>query len=431
MNRTGGASRREHTVLSENTRVAAACPTCGTMLTQERYDSILRIDEARREEIAGERATLERERAAIIQERTNIAAEAVAAERSKWEAEVSRVQRDGDRQKKLAEANLERLARAHRQELQAELRKRDAQEKHLARQVAVAKAESDGRVRQATRILKEHQRATIDELRGQLKTLDQRRRRDEDAWKQTVANLQRKAEDRDRAHFGPEGEEDLVRALRAQFSGDRIEHRGTGGDALQTVVDAGRDVARILYENKNTASWQRAYLRQTQRAMELHGTSYGVIVTRTLPRKAIGMCVLSGVIIVVPAIAAQVAAVLRDGILSISRLRLSEHGKSAKTTALFDYLRGNEFRACIQRVFQKLVELKENLHRERSHHDGWWASRENDYATILRATAGIDARVSELLGSATSHGGKTVTLLSGAVVAVPASEAPHRIADGR
>jgi hypothetical protein len=216
---------------------------------------------------------------------------------------------------------------------------------------------------------------------------------------QTILALQAKAEARDQIHFGPEGEEALVQVLREQFPGDRIEHRGKGGDVLHTVLDGGRVAGVIVYECKKTKGWQPGYLRQTKTAMETHHTKYGVLVTRALPPRRQGMCVLGGVIVAVPAIAPQIVAVLRDGILTISRLRLSEEGKAAKTHQLFDYLRGQDFSTAIQRVQEKVNELRDSLNRERSHHNGWWNSREALYAAILREASGIDARVSDLLGS--------------------------------
>ena len=156
----------------------------------------------------------------------------------------------------------------------------------------------------------------IEDLRSQLKTLDQRRRRDEDALRNTIADLQRKAEARDRAHLGPEGEEDVARVLHEQFPTDRIERRGKGGDILHTVLDGVKAIGTIVYEIKNTKAWQRDYLRQTKVAMEAHGTKNGVLVTRALPAGKTGMCVLSGVIVATPAVAAQVVAVLRDGLVA-------------------------------------------------------------------------------------------------------------------
>ena len=321
----------------------ATCPTCDSPIPRERYDRILRIGEARQRQFADERAAIEREREAITRDREATTQAAVAAEQAR------------------------------------------------------AKVEEEARILEAKRIVEDQQGNVIDALREQLKTLEQRRRRDEEMWKETIVVLQQKADARDRAHFGPEGEEELVQALHEQFPDDRIEHRGKGGDVLHTVIDAGKPAGVIVYEVKKTRTFERAYVRQTKLAMETHGTTYGFLVSRALPARRSGLCVVSGVIVVEPALAATVAAVMRDGIVSISRLRLSEDGKAEKTNALFEYLRSQDFTAAIQRIQERLAELRESLTRERSFHDGWWSSREQQYAAILREAAGIDARIRDLL----------------------------------
>jgi hypothetical protein len=289
---------------------SATCPACGSPITQEKFEKILRISEVREKELDEERAEAERERLRAVEE-------------------------------------------------------------------------------QNARV--------VEGLREQLKTLEERRHRDELALKETIGELQRKAEDKDRRHFGPEGEEELIRVLREQFPGDRIEHRGKGGDVLHVIIDGGHSAGVVVYEVKRTAGWQLAYLRQTKAAMEMHGTPYGVLVTRSLPAKASGMCVLGGVIVTEPAIATQVVAVLREGIVAIARLRLSEEGKAGKSAALFDYMRSQEFTTAIRRVQEKIAELRNGLAREKSLHDGWWRAREQHYGGILREAGGIDARVRELL----------------------------------
>lgn len=348
----------------ESAHATSTCPTCGSPITEERYEKILRISEARQKQLADEHAAIERERTAIVAQRANIAAAAVAAERSKWEAEAACSKGELERARREAAAEQNRLAAAHERELQEEIRRREVQEQ---------------------------------ELRRQLKTLEQRRHRDEEVMKRTIAELARKAESRDRAHFGPEGEEDLVHVLRNRFPADSIERCGKAGDVLHAVRDGSRHVGTIVYENKNTKGWQRAYVRQTKRAMEVHGTPYGVLVSRAMPSGESGLCVVSGVVVSVPSLVGPVVAVLRDGIVAISKLRLPESGKAAKVAALLEYVRGDDFRSAIRRVQDKLAELAEDLNREKSYHHGWWAKRENHYATILRSAAGIEARLTDLL----------------------------------
>ncbi len=215
--------------------------------------------------------------------------------------------------------------------------------------------------------------------------------------KRTVAELQRKAEDRDRSHFGPEGEEDVARNLRDAFPGDKIEAHGRAGDIVQVVIDHGREVGKVVFEVKNTKAFQRAFVRQTALAMESHSTSYGILVTRVLPARATGLCVIAGVIVATPVVVAHVAAVVRDGIVKIGRMRATETDKASMAGALVAYLRSDEFTAAIKRVHVTVGELRESLSRERSLHDGWWKTRETAYGAILREAVGVDAKVDELL----------------------------------
>src|SRR5262249_21747927 len=154
-----------------------------------------------------------------------------------------------------------------------------------------------------------------------------------------------------------------------------IEKRGKGGDLLHIIVDGSRPVDRIVYEVKNTKGWQKAYLRQTKTAMEAHQTGHGILVSRVLPPGHSGMCVLAGVIVATPTIAKHVAAVLRDGIVAVSRLKISEEGKNAKMEALFNYIRSDRFRISIRKIQEKIAELQEALLREKSLHEGSWNTR--------------------------------------------------------
>jgi hypothetical protein len=345
------------------------CPACGQAVTPREHKRLWQLY-GPQVDLTRQQEALERQRCTLREEREQIAANATAAERRRWE----------------------------------QLRERAAQhqQKAIAREVAAAKAkanaESERRVREARRAAGEAQRAIVGELRAQLRTVEQRRQRDESKFNQTIVALRQRAESRDQGHFGADGEQGLVQALRERFPGDVITHRGKGGDVLQTVMDAGKVVTKILHEVKNRGSWQRDYLVQIQRDMEIQGVKHGVLVSRTLPGGRSGMCMIGGIIVVVPALAAEVVTVLRDGLIAISRLELSEDGKSSKMDALFEYLRGEDFRAAIERVQRKVCDLQEALGKEKSQHHGWWAARETAYGAILRNAAGIESRVHELLG---------------------------------
>ncbi len=389
-NKQNGLNGKSHTSLS--------CPACGSLIAPEVYERILRIDEARQKALAEERASLDAEREALEsehdslhKERKAIADAAVEAARAKWDTDKARIVKEI--------ARLEQKAKKERQQVE---RARDKDRKTLERQLASERTKmreaADARIREAARKAANEQEDEVADMKAQLKTSEQRRTREEAGYKKVIGELQRKVEARDRQHLGPEGEQELVEDLRKEFPGDRVEHHGKGGDVVQVVMDEGAVVGKIVYEAKNRTSWSADYVKQTQLAMEEHDTPYGILVSRVLPSPKTGMCIMRGVIVVAPLIAAQVAKVVRESMIAIHRLKLSNTDKGAKTAALFEYLRGQDFATAMKRVSTKLGELHTSLSREKSMHNGWWRDREQHYAAIARETAAIDGRVKDLLG---------------------------------
>lgn len=376
----------------------ASCPACGSPISAEQYERILRIDQARKKALDEERASLDKDREAIEseheaieKEREAIADDAVEAARASWNVDKARILKEVERIEKKAQKEQQQLARAREKE-------RKALDRQLASERTKMREAADARIRAATRKAAGEQDAELAHMKTQLKTSETRRAREEAGYKKVIGDLQRKVEARDREHLGPEGEEALVETLRADFPGDRVERHGKGGDVVHVVMDAGAPVGTIVYEAKNRTSWSSDYVKQTQLAMEKHDTPYGILVSRVLPAPKNGMCVMRGVIVVAPFIAAQVAGVVRDGMVAIHRLKLSDTDKGAKTAALFEYLRGQDFATAMKRIATKLGELRTSLAREKSMHDGWWRGREQHYAAIARETNAIDGRVKDLLG---------------------------------
>src|SRR5262245_56353591 len=147
---------------------AYECPLCKSAISRELYDRVLRIDEARTAEQVHREAVFKAKTTDFETHRHQIIAQATAAARKQIQAQAAR--------------------------------ERSAERDRYSRQ--------------------------LQQAREELRVERARRTRDETTWKERLAQLQRKAEDRDRAHFGPDGEDALVAALTAAFAaeGDKIEH---------------------------------------------------------------------------------------------------------------------------------------------------------------------------------------------------------------
>lgn len=416
------------------TRTDYRCPLCDSQLSREVFERVLKISEARTKEF-------DREQAALRDQLKS--AKAAGAERERRAAEAARKQAVAAGAKALAalEKQLQKLraeAKTDRQRFQRELstqvrqakqeaahagvvglKRREAEHRaamakasksidQLTRQLAAQRKEAaktaEQRERAARRIEAERSLRVIEGLRNDLKVLEERRKREEADWKRTIEALKLKADGRDRAHFGPEGEEQLVKVLKAEFPGDIVEHRGKGGDVVHSVLVGGKAVGKIVYECKRTATWQKAFTRQLKTAMAQHDTRHGLLVSRCLPQRASGFVVTNGVLAVEPHLAASLAGILRRAIVELAQARLSESGKAAKTAELYEYLRSDDFGNAIRRVKDKVQELRDSLAKEKSHHETWWNTREQHYASVLREVTGIDGRVGDILSAARSAG---------------------------
>jgi hypothetical protein len=406
------------------------CPLCASVISREVYERVLRISEARKKEADQRAAALKARLEELERRRDEIERTAAGRERKRVEREsakkqarlakqIDALEKSAAKERKDLERRLDdRVSVAKREaqgplrkvidQLRADLKMREADRRRMEAEFRSAKKHGDAerrhaeaaaraRAREAAQKAEQPLVSEITDLKERLITEQQRRARDEEKWKRVADELQQKLASRDQAHFGPEGEEQLVAALKEAFRDDQIDRRGRGGDVLHTVIDHGKPCGVIVYEAKRTAAWKLDYVRQLKKAMELHGTRYGLLVTRTLPKGKSGLCVVNKALVVSPSLVQTVVGILRETIVSLARARLSDQGKAGKVAELYDFLRSDEFTNAMARIDDKIKELRDSLGKERSAHDSWWRSREQHYATIMREASGIDARVNDIL----------------------------------
>jgi hypothetical protein len=334
---------------------------------------VLHIDDARRKELAAAEVELKRQHREIAEERRQLREDAAVA----MQQAKAKASKDVERLK----SELSQLKRAGKQ---------------VSKIAAKEKKKIELSVQQK---LETRYGGKIEKLEQERDRANQRQHRDAGMWKNKFEELQRRAEARDRVHHGPDGEAELESVLRRQFRGDDIQRLGRRGDVIQTVLENGLACGKIIYECKRTTIWQAAFLRQLKRAMEVHETRYGVLVSRALPPRQSGLCIIDGVIVTAPDLAHHIAAILRDLIIELSRVNLSEERKREKTHEVYRYLRSEEFKSAMHSIETRTTELRTSLEREKSSHDGWWQLREQHYGAIARQSAGISTRIHDILST--------------------------------
>jgi hypothetical protein len=282
------------------------------------------------------------------------------------------LQHEVEKARRLGASEAERLMRAQLDTLSRRLREA---EKSRAMAVARAKKEAAEEARE-----KEQLKHTVEMSRLQNK----------------VDELNRQLEKKSGEQFGEEGELDLFDELRREFPTDRIERVGRcvkGADILHTVMDGNKVAGCIVYESKNVSAWQNAFIAQAKRYRTHYETPYVIVVSRAFPKKQRAMCAVDDVLIVEPRLAATLAAVMREGILEIGKLRLAKVGTDGKAQELFAYVVGNEFQTRFRDVADAVDVLKNIQEAERTWHANHWTKESRLHAQLQSRHREINAKL--------------------------------------
>lgn len=327
------------------------------------------------EKVRREKALLERRMAASIEEAKRDAARKAGA---KLKDALTRIQRE-------AAAAERRAAEAERRRKEEILRVQENADREIQRaesRAARLAAKQNHSEMERLKLVRERERARHEAETARLQ--------------QTVEALSRKLERQTSQQRGDEGEVDLFAALKGQFPEDRIERVGKGvrgADVIHRVIVNSREVGRIVFESKNVASWQNAFLIKAKRCQSQYSTPYVVIVTRAFPRNRRGFCVFKGIPIVEPSMAVALACILRDAIAEIGELRVASSGRDDRAKQLMAYILSDEFRTRFEHVAESVASLRELQERERDWHENTWQKQADLFDELDSRRREIGARI--------------------------------------
>ena len=323
--------------------------------------------------------------AKLAVERTRIAAEEVARARAQveddWQAQAGKLQalqRDFEaRGEKLAEAQkvqteLLRKSRAleeARRELDLTIEKRVTEGLDAARLQARAQAEDSLKLRVSEK------QQTIDAMQRQIEELKRRAEQGSQQLQGEVLELELEAELR--ARFAHDGVEPVPKG---QFGGDCLQH---------VVAPGGMRCGAMLWESKRTKHWTDGWLQKLRDDARCAHADVAIIVSVVVPKEVETFACIDGVWVTTPRAALAVATVLRQTLIDVARVRLASAGQQTKSEMMYQYLTGSAFRHRIQAMVERLIEMQEDLDKERRVMMRTWSKRQAQVRAIADATAGM------------------------------------------
>lgn len=391
------------------------CPLCRQIVSEELYEKITGIWKERkaqekllREErknllaqyredkkkLEAEKRRLKEEQRTTIDRKIKEQSEKFAARITKLESQNNKLRESTDRKIAVAVTVAERKMRlGHQKELKTRLAESLKREVEKATSKDVKRLERIQRTLASTRnqmsTLKNHnlkQQQQIKALETQLKN-------------QTTPQLE-----------GLLYEPELMKALQREFPTDTFNHTGKGGDILHQVISNGAPVGLIVYECKKVRNWEGAHLEQAARAKSQRVAAFAILVTNATKRGTGGFFIESGVIVINPGGVLALAGILRDQLIKMAQLKLTQAEKDEAIKRTLDYLQGAEFKNSLEVVIRKTKEMYEDLKKECQDHLRGWKRRYDSLRSVYVNTARVQTKTALLIAGKPSEGEETLSV---------------------
>src|SRR3989344_1646769 len=357
------------------------CPLCESPLTEERFNRIVGVWEAKKK--IEEQTKKELAEAKLVKENLIKQTKEIQEKLNKKDKEL----------KKKYEAQFEKEKLTLIKKAQEEAKKLAGKEK-----IEAERKFKEEKLRLQKEFLakgKEHEKKRTDKLskllEGNMERLQLANKQIEELKEQLKKGTTPQLE-------GINLEVELVKELKNKFPHDKIEHHGKGGDIHHYVVCEGKEIAMIVYECKKTQKFNKSYITQIKNDVIKNNANYGVLVTLARDKKQSQFWIEKEILIVHPFGAPYIAEVLRKSLIQLYSLKLSDKELNERAKKLLEYIKGNKFRNSVKDNINRAKELYELLNKEVEYHKTLWEKRHEHYNAIAQQSKKIEEDSKQIVG---------------------------------
>lgn len=222
--------------------------------------------------------------------------------------------------------------------------------------------------------------------------------------KKIVDELKKKQEQGSMQLQGEVQELAIEEYLRTKFTLDTITEIGKGekgGDCIQTVNTRElQNCGTIYYESKRTKSFGKDWIEKFKADMREKNINIGVIVTAAYPSDMERMGLKNGIWICSYEEFKGLSEVLRESIIQIKMLTVTQENKGDKMNLIYSYLTGNDFKSQFEAIVEGFVQMKIDLEKEKNAMRRLWSTRETQIEKVLNSTTNIYGSIKGIAGKA-------------------------------
>lgn len=184
-----------------------------------------------------------------------------------------------------------------------------------------------------------------------------------------LEDMKRQLEKKSNEELGDGAEVDLYNELKAAFPDDvitRVKKGVAGADIKHEVHVDGRYCGKIVYDSKNRANWRAKYVEQLRNDQLSEKADHAILATRKFPQNTKELAIRDGVLMINPARAVALAQVLRDAVIAVSSVKLSESGRADKQQKLYEFVTSSRCTNQFARFGEEVAHLRQIDEREKT-----------------------------------------------------------------
>ena len=217
-----------------------------------------------------------------------------------------------------------------------------------------------------------------------------------------VNELQRALEKKTADELGEGAEVNLFEALKAEFPDDRIERiaKGApGADIRHVVMLRGKECGTILYDSKNRKKFGYEYVSKLKGDQLAASAEHAILSTNKFPQGTQQIHVHDGIVLANPARVVSIASILRQHVLQLHTMRLSNVERDGKTAALYEFITSEQCTQILDRIDERASDLIERQAKEIRWHQANWSKQGEAIRAIQKAKGDLENQISSIIGT--------------------------------
>ena len=218
-----------------------------------------------------------------------------------------------------------------------------------------------------------------------------------------LQDMQRKLEGKSAHELGEGSEIDLYQELRAAFEFDRIQRvpKGVNGaDVIQEVVHNGKVCGKIIFDAKNRDAWQNVFATKLKADKLAQGADHAILSSNKFPKDKSEIHCQDGVIVANPMRVLAIVEILRDQLVRMHELRVSNEQRGSKTVELYAFITSEQFKQLVEQVEAQAGKMLDLEAKEQEAHRRIWDQRSRLIRAVQKARSDLSFEIDRIIGTA-------------------------------